>query len=361
MGGRFRQFVLVGLLASAGACAAAHGATPADVRAGAALTAALPPPGVVPAPAEAAPRSGPGYPGAVKGAFRPRSMAYVLQADRLARTQAQAVAMLAACDRDLVVIDYAFDGGHESRWTPDHLRTIRAGRPGRKVVAYLSIGEAEAYRFYWQKAWDADRDGRPDAGAPAFLCPVNPDWEGNYRVRYWQDDWQTIILRYVDAILQQGFDGLYLDGVDTFEFFEEKRGKWIDNRPNGETGNTYRQDMVRWVLRIAAHACAKRTDALIIPQNGAQLLVFPEYLEAVDAVAVEDLFTNGNRTQPPRETRYLVDFLDKAKGAGKPVLVVEYGRSAKAREAAVRGARANGFSLLVTNRNLTGLGESLVP
>src|ERR1017187_2027095 len=110
------------------------------------------------------------------------SFAYVLQADSLAKSKAEAVTKLAACGRDWIVLDANFSS--DEPWTAADLAAIRAGRAGRKVIAYISIGEAEDYRASWQRAWDADRDGQPDAGAPAFLLAQNPEWKGNYRVKY---------------------------------------------------------------------------------------------------------------------------------------------------------------------------------
>ena len=52
----------------------------------------------------------------------------------------------------------------------------------------------------------------------------NPEWEGNYKVKYWMDDWQAIIFgsssSYLDKILAAGFDGVYLDIIEAFEHFE---------------------------------------------------------------------------------------------------------------------------------------------
>ena len=293
--------------------------------------------------------------------FQPKSMAYVLQADRLAQEKADAVAKLTTCGRDLIVLDYSHSGGADGKWTSEEIRTIRAGKASRKVVAYLSIGEAEDYRGYWRKEWDRNRDGRPDEGAPDFLSAANPDWEGNYRVKYWKAQWQEIILRYLDEIVAQRFDGVYMDIVDAFETFEQDGKRWIDHRPNPETKSTYRKDMVRWVLRIATRARATNPDFLVIPQNGSQLLAIPEYLQAVDAVGVEDLFTDGNRKQKAEDTNHRLGFLRKAVAAGKPVLVIEYGTSDKARKASIEGARDNGLILLLTDRQLKTLGMAPTP
>jgi len=44
-------------------------------------------------------------------------------------------------------------------------------------------------------------------------------------VKYWDKEWQQIIYgtpgAYLDRILKAGFDGVYLDLVDAFEYFEE--------------------------------------------------------------------------------------------------------------------------------------------
>ena len=180
----------------------------------------------------------------------PASFAYVLQADSLAKSKGEAVAKLAACGRDWIVLDANFSG--DQPWTSADLAAIRAGRAGRKVIAYLSIGEAEDYRAYWHREWDANRDGQPDAGAPAFLLAQNPEWKGNYRVKYWQPAWQKIILAEVDKIMAAGFDGMYLDIVDGFETFEQDGKNFVDDRVNPETKQSYRRDMVDWVKAVAA-------------------------------------------------------------------------------------------------------------
>tara|TARA_Y100000782_G_C10186254_1_gene266778 strand:+ start:5809 stop:6066 length:258 start_codon:yes stop_codon:yes gene_type:complete len=63
-----------------------------------------------------------------------------------------------------------------------------------------------------------------ECGKPSFLAEENPDWEGNYNVKYWNTDWQNIIYgnndAYVKKIIDTGFDGVYLDIIDAFEYFE---------------------------------------------------------------------------------------------------------------------------------------------
>ncbi len=291
----------------------------------------------------------------------PRTFAYVLQAEDLASSRAATVRRLAKSGRDWIVLDLSQNGRVEGRWTRKEIRTIRAGKPGRQVLAYVSIGEAEDYRGYWRRAWDANHDGRPDAAAPAWLLAENPDWEGNYKVRYWQTAWQRIIRKQLDAVIRAGFDGAYLDIVDAFEYFEydPQRREWIDYRRNPETGNTYRTDMVIWVRRFAAHARRQKPRFLIVPQNGVQLLGSASYRRAVSAIGVEDLFTDGNRLQSRAQMAFALRYLRPfSRRTRKPVWVIEYGTRRNALRRSLQGARRYGFRLLLTRRDLDRLGYS---
>ena len=219
------------------------------------------------------------------------------------------------------------------------------------MIAYLSIGEAEDYRAYWQRTWKTN--------PPAFLLAQNPEWKGNYRVKYWQAAWQQIILADVDKIMASGFDGVYLDIVDGFETFESEDGhNFMDNRLNTETKQSYRRDMVDWVKAVAARARKTNPAALVIPQNGTQLLTHADFLGTVDAIGVEDLFTNGDMLQKAADTKYILDFLSRLAAAHKPVLDVEYPRRKELQAQVREQAASHGFVWIVTDRELKTLGES---
>lgn len=278
----------------------------------------------------------------------PASLAYVLQADSFAQSKAEAIAKLAACGRDWIVLDARFN--NDEPWMTNDLSVIRTGKPGRKVIAYLSIGEAEDYRGYWQNSWRTN--------PPAFLLGENPEWKGNYRVRYWHPAWQKLILADVDRIMASGFDGVYLDIVDGFETFEQDGKDFVDDRVNTETKQSYRRDMVDWVKAVAARARKMNPAALVIPQNGTQLFAHKDYLDTADAVGVEDLFTNGNKLQKSDHTRYVCECLAPIIAAQKPVLDIEYARQ-KERQVQIRTlAGKRGFIWLITDRQLKTLGES---
>ena len=284
----------------------------------------------------------------VSAKLSPASFAYVLQADSLAKSKSTAVTKLAACERDWIILDASFS--NDEPWTAADLAAIRAGRTGRKVIAYLSIGEAENYRTYWQASWKTNR--------PAFLLAENPEWKGNFRVKYWRADWQKIILANVDKIMTTGFDGVYLDIVDGFETFEQDGNNFIDDRVNPDTKQSYRRDMVDWVKAVAARARKINPAALVIPQNGTQLFAHADFLSAVDAVGVEDLFTNGDTLQKAADTKNILENLTPLLASHKPVLDIEYANRHERQGLVREQAAKHGLVWLVTDRQLQTEGAS---
>ena len=126
------------------------------------------------------------------------------------------ISALEQTDYDLFILDLFCAGEMLSASDISHLKTKKNGGK-RLLICYMSIGEAEDYRWYWQESWTNN--------PPAFMCPENPEWKGNYKVKYWYPEWQEIIYGtdgYLSKILNAGFDGVYLDIIDAFEYFEEK-------------------------------------------------------------------------------------------------------------------------------------------
>jgi len=117
---------------------------------------------------------------------------------------------------DILIIDLFYDGTEELNASEVGSLKFKANGGARLVIAYMSIGEAENYRHYWQTEWETD--------PPSWLAGENPEWPGNYKVRYWDKNWQNIIYgnndSYLKRILDATFDGAYLDIIDAFEYFE---------------------------------------------------------------------------------------------------------------------------------------------
>ena len=284
----------------------------------------------------------------------PATFAYVLQADALAKTKPAAVIQIANSGRDWIVLDAVF--GDDVPWARADIEAIRHGQQRRKVLAYISIGEAEDYRPYWQKKWR--QKGSLTAAAPVWLGAENQKWKGNYRVKYWHAEWQKRMLAAIDDIMAHGFDGVYLDIVDGFEMFERVGKKYMSDRVNPETKQSYRRDMVDWVKTIAARVRTKNSAALVIPQNGSQLLAHEDFLDIISAIGIEDLFTNDDMLQHKSNTNEVLNYLKKMSAKNKPVLLIEYPKTSALQALSKKLAHENGLIWLVTNRQLTTLGVS---
>jgi len=115
---------------------------------------------------------------------------------------------------DILIIDLFFN----KQLTEENVTSLKLKENGgsRLVLAYMSIGEAEDYRYYWKDEWNSNR--------PDWLDEENPNWPGNYKVKYWYDEWQNIIYKnndsYLNRIIDAGFDGVYLDIIDAYEYYE---------------------------------------------------------------------------------------------------------------------------------------------
>jgi cysteinyl-tRNA synthetase len=117
---------------------------------------------------------------------------------------------------DVIVMDLFHN---DEKYTKSEIEKLKVKKNGSKrlVICYMSIGEAEDYRYYWNNMWKVIK--------PSWLLKENPEWEGNYIVKYWDKGWQKIIYgqddSYVKKIIDSGFDGVYMDIVDGFYYFEE--------------------------------------------------------------------------------------------------------------------------------------------
>src|SRR5262249_55398988 len=138
----------------------------------------------------------------------------------------------------------------------------------RNVFAYLSVGEAEAHRAYWDHHWLST--------PPAWIVAPDPDWPGNFRVRFWHRDWQAIVQRRLDAILKAGFEGSFFDNVDSYQELTSEN-------------QDAQSQMIEFVKELSTKAAAKRPEFKIAVQNAEELLRTPEYVNAIHAVAKESL------------------------------------------------------------------------
>ncbi len=128
------------------------------------------------------------------------------------------ISTLEKTDYDLLIIDLFCEEGMLSKSDVERLKKKSNGNR-RLVVCYMSIGEAEDYRYYWEEGIVNENS--------SFVMEENPDREGNYKVEYWNPEWKKVIYgkktSYLDKIIASGFDGVYLDIIDAFDILKTGR------------------------------------------------------------------------------------------------------------------------------------------
>lgn len=216
-------------------------------------------------------------------------------------------------------------------YLPAEVAALKSG--GRLLLAYLSVGEAENYRSYWQKNW------KP--GRPSWLGPTNPDWGGNYKVRYWDPHWRRIVSDSANKIRAQGFDGLFLDVVDGWEF-------WQKDHPQAK------QAMIELVLEVRR----QHRDFGIVLNGGDGLLDSPELLSAITGVAKEEIYfglDGDSKVTPPQFTRDCQLRLEPLVKARKLVLSIDYTKDPTQKRQAQQRAKQNGYLEFIGARGLDSI------
>jgi cysteinyl-tRNA synthetase, unknown class len=112
---------------------------------------------------------------------------------------------------DMALIDLYFNDEQLTLADVTSLK-VKLNGGSRLVICYMSIGEAENYRYYWSGL------------NQSLIYNENPDWAGNFSVKYWEKSWKDVIYgndqSYTKKILEVGFDGVYLDIIEAYEYFE---------------------------------------------------------------------------------------------------------------------------------------------
>jgi len=254
---------------------------------------------------------------------------------------------------DLLVIDQvrsiSDSQTYDDRGLVSRLKASANHEDGRKwVLAYIDVGEAEDYRWYWIPGWKV--------GNPPFIVSTDPDgWTGNYPVAFWDPAWKTIVFQYLDRILEDGFDGIYLDWLEGYI-----------HQPVVETaaahGKNAEIEMVAFVKEISLYVKSKQPGFLVIGQNAAELGAHADYLSAVDAQAQEHVWFRGQTGGAPGDLAMNADdtkdyerSLEVFLRAGKPVLTVDYATKPENVKDAYDKAKEKGYVEYVTTVELDRL------
>jgi cysteinyl-tRNA synthetase, unknown class len=256
------------------------------------------------------------------------------------------VAAAAGRPSDMIVVEAGNGGDGTGVRDAADVAQLRIKPDGgrRLVIAYLSIGEAEDYRAYWQPAWRET--------PPAWLIGENCRWPRNYLVRFWMPEWQALMIGSANSalarVIELGFDGVYLDRVDVYQDAVDLG--LIKSSPA-------RAAMIQFVRDLSARAKALRTDFKVIVQNAEELLDSKSYRAAIDAVAKEDLLHGLKGTGVRNAASDISDSreaLKRLRADGKPVFAIEYLTSDEQIATARAELARNHFTPVFPTRGLDG-------
>lgn len=119
---------------------------------------------------------------------------------------------IAKTNYDLVVIDPFFR--KDEPLTAQDVKELQTKKVGAKrlVFAVLNVSTAEDTRKYWQKGWKI--------GSPRWLRFQSKENPAGVTTDYWNSEWKKILGVWFRSIMDQGFDGVILQGLDAHKIYE---------------------------------------------------------------------------------------------------------------------------------------------
>jgi uncharacterized protein (TIGR01370 family) len=225
---------------------------------------------------------------------------------------------LAAAPHRALIIEASVHGAdvgldlREKLFSAEEVSVIRQG--GRRpVFAYLNVGELAPYRSYWVDAFGAAGPPGEDSNVterqvPAWYGGVSE--EGEHLAAFWTPEWLEVLRHQIDAFLERGYDGVFLDDVlHYYTWGDQARLKSLQAGGRTKTPKNmseFARDMMALVLQVGMYArhdapLARPEFALIVnggayigwdaaSQTGASEArdpLFDRYVDALDAIAME--------------------------------------------------------------------------
>ena len=227
---------------------------------------------------------------------------------------------------DLIIMDQQRSIiGSEDHNTRNDIQRIHnsANSTGGKklVVCYLDVGQAESYRYYWQNGWQI--------GNPSWILDPDPDgWNNSYGVRFWSSEWKSIVKQYIGRIIDDGYDGVYLDWL---MIYDDPAVKVLAQ----QEGKNPVEELISFISELSTYSKNRKSGFVFIAQNAAELGEYPEYVTLFDAISQEDIWYDGSGDPDnggsqgdwqvdPLDSQLYIDQLTKWQQQGKPVFNVEY-------------------------------------
>lgn len=219
---------------------------------------------------------------------------------------------LAATGAQLLIVESGVTGPWGTTLTPAQLASLEA--QGRQVLGYVNTSVTDASRSYWNNAWVTPTNpAEPDVGvvqpgAPAWLqnnfggVDFNAGYPGPEAilVDYREPNWRALVVAQAVAVVQAGFDGVFLDDVG--RYFQA-------GYAGGSYDATLADSMMALVVEVATAIRAIDADAKVVINSGVYIgwdssggtgaQLYQDYLAALDGVLIENQYvTEVNPVAP---------------------------------------------------------------
>ena len=116
---------------------------------------------------------------------------------------------------DIIVINPVFRDGKP--FTKEDVNAMKYKKNGarRLVLAVYNISETKETDFFWRKKWHKI--------LPDWIAAKSPTNENAYVVKYWMPQWKDLTSRYFKSIVNSGYDGAFITGLENHELFEHNK------------------------------------------------------------------------------------------------------------------------------------------
>ena len=135
---------------------------------------------------------------------------------------------------------------------------------GKRVVGYISLGEVAKHDPLFS-----------EIESKKLLVDENENWPGSFRVRIGDRKWRKFVVKkIIPRILDKGFDGVFMDTVDTADYLEKV--KEIEGQVKG-------------AIKLIKEIRKKYPQLIMVLNNG--LFLTDEVGRQIDALVVESIYT----------------------------------------------------------------------
>ncbi|HYW34431.1 MAG TPA: endo alpha-1,4 polygalactosaminidase [Balneolaceae bacterium] len=219
---------------------------------------------------------------------------------------------------DLLIVD-------PSEYNKSDITNLKA--TGATILAYLSVGEVEKHRWYFEEMKQRGFLGK------------NPNWGAYYLNLADSVTYSLFFKKIIPKIMSKGFDGLFLDTIDDVAPYSSR--------------NQLQPYMVKLIRQIRA----TYPNAMIIQNDGTFLL--NKTADVINAVIIEDVATNYNFKNQSYSLRGDKSYHERVQEINSyserysmPFLIVDYANNDSIRSLAIKRLNSITYPYFISNINL---------